>query len=180
MRIPLVVGNSISIIAIVLTLYIATALRDFQNPIRFPILLLCWFSMLYFTHCISHYIVGRILGIEFSHYRLSKSMLSKANLPIVSKLFSAKVFLTLIIKKRKSGSKMFAMFISGPLASMFSPLVVVAISYGFDKTSAAILLVLTVINATFSGYYSYRLGCIRKGINSLKNICDTVNNRAID
>ncbi len=92
-------------------------------------------------------------------------MLSKAG---ISRIFSAKVFLTLIIKEKRDGLRMFIMFISGPLASMLSPLAIVAISYSFDKISALILLILTIFNIVFTGYYSYKYGCIRKGIDSLK------------
>jgi len=144
---------------------VAYKLRDFS--FRIVPLTICWFSMVYFPHCLAHYVVGRIFGVEFSHYTLSSSMLSKSGIPILSRIFSAKVFLTLRIKKRSGKKSMFAMFLSGPIASMLSPLSIVYIASTYDPTSAKFLAILTVLNIVFSGYFSYKNGCIRKAINSL-------------
>ena len=92
-------------------------------------------------------------------------MLSKANILILSKLLSKRIFLTLVIER---GWKIFAMFLAGPIASMFSPLSIVLISYEFDKAIAISLTILTIFNLVFTGYYSYRYGCIRKDIDSLR------------
>jgi len=164
----LVIGNTISIFFIMFAIVIAFKSQQFKNPLRLLILLVSWFLMLYFTHCLSHYIVGRMLGVQFSHYFLSRSMLAKAKIPVVSRLFSARIFLTLKIKNRAGRKAMFAMFISGALASMFTPLVIVLIAFSFDKHSAMILLLLSLFNICFTGYFSYKYGCIRKALNSLK------------
>ncbi len=166
MRIALV--NSISILCIILTLITAYELRNVQNPLRILLLTICWFSMVYFPHCLAHYVVGRLLGVEFSHYTLSKSMLSKARLPIMSRIFSVKVFLTLRIKKRSGKRAMFFMFLAGPLASMLSPFTISFIVLSYDQTSAKIFTALTIFNILFTGYFSYKHGCIRKALNSLK------------
>jgi len=163
----LIVGNTISAVFIVVAIVLAFEAQHIDNPYRFVLLLISWFAMLYFSHCLTHYIVGRILGVEFSHYFLSKSMLAKAGIPVVSRLFSVKVFLTLKIKRRAGKKAMFAMFLSGALASMFTPLVVVYIAFGFDKQLATILLLLSLFNICFTGYFSYKHGCIRKALNSL-------------
>ena len=155
-RIPLIMGNIISICMMAIALIVASHAYLFSKPIRILILIICWFMMLYFTHCLSHYIVGRLLGIRFRYYFLSKSMLSKANIPLISRLTSVKAFLTLKLAEKPKGWKGFAMFIAGPLASMLSPLVIVAIAYSYDQWSSAILLVLTIGNIIFTGYYSYR------------------------
>jgi len=166
MRISIV--NTLSLICIVLILIASYEARKIDYPIRILPLIICWFSMVYFPHCLAHYIVGRLFGVEFSHYTLSRSMLSKSGIPIISRMFSVRVFLTLRIKRRARRG-MFPMFISGPIASMLSPLAVVYITYTYDKTSANILAILTILNIVFSGYFSYRNGCIRKAINSLKS-----------
>jgi len=120
-RIPLIMGNIISICMMAIALIVASHAYLFSKPIRILILIICWFMMLYFTHCLSHYIVGRLLGIRFRYYFLSKSMLSKANIPLISRLTSVKAFLTLKLAEKPKGWKGFAMFIAGPLASMLSP-----------------------------------------------------------
>jgi len=165
-RLPLFIGNFASICMLVLAVY--TAKQAYVFPIRIPILIVCWFFMLYFSHCLAHYIVGRLLGIEFRYYFFSSSMLAKARIPVISKLFSATVFLTLKLAEKPKGWRGFAMFIAGPLASMLSPLVIVAIAYGYDRFASSILLILTIGNGIFTGYYSYRYGCIRKGLNALQ------------
>lgn len=167
MRLPLIVGNVLSICMLILAIIITKRAFLIYQPLRILILLICWFLMLYFSHCLSHYIVGRILGIRFRYYFLSKSMLSKAGIPVISRLLSVKAFLTLKLVEKPKGWRGFAMFIAGPLASMFSPLVIVAFTYGYDKSSSAILLIVTIVNIVFTGYYSYRYGCIRKALGSL-------------
>ncbi len=166
-RIPLAIGNLASVSVLVIAVLIARQACELVQPIRFLILLICWFTMLYFSHCLSHYIVGRVLGIEFRYYFLSRSMLSKAGIPLISKLFSAKVFLTLKLAERPRGWRGFAMFIAGPLASMFSPLLIVWVS-SCDPTSSTPLLALTIGNALFTGYFSFKHGCIRKALDCLK------------
>ncbi len=167
-KIPLVVGNIVSISMLIIAILTARHAYLLGQPLRLIVLLICWFTMLYFSHCLAHYIVGRALGIGFRYYFLSKSMLSKAGNPLLSKLFSAKVFLTLKLAKKPRGWRGFAMFIAGPLASMFSPLLIVWIS-SYDPTSSTLLLALTIGNALFTGYFSLKHGCIRKALDCLRS-----------
>ena len=160
----IVTGNLISVCMLILATIVAEKAYLLTQPLRMIVLLICWFAMLYFSHCLSHYIVGRLLGIEFRYYFLSKSMLAKAGIPVISKLFSAKLFLTLKLAEKPKGWRGFAMFIAGPLASMLSPLLIVAIAYGYDARSAELLLALTIFNAIFTGYFSTKHGCIRKAL----------------
>ena len=164
----LVTGNLISVCMLILALSVAKMTYLLTQPLRIIILLLCWFTMLYFSHCLSHYVVGRLLGIKFRYYFFSKSMLSKV--PIISKLFSAKVFLTLKLAERPRGWRGFAMFIAGPLASMFFPLLIVAIAYGYDIRSAEFLMAITMFNVIFTGYFSFKHGCIRKALDCLRKL----------
>lgn len=167
-KLPLPLGNSICLLFIAIAIELAELSRSLVFAFRLPVLIACWFAMLYFTHCPSHYVVGRLLGIEFEYYFLSKSMLAKANIPLLSSMLSKKFFLTLKIKERKPGKRTFIMFISGPLASMFSPLAIPIIVLSYDSFTSYLLFLLTAANAVFTGYYSYRFGCIRKGIDALK------------
>ena len=169
-KIKIVYGNIVSIIFVAVAVYLSKVASIFPFLLRVLISLFCWYAMLYFTHCISHYIVGYILGVKFSHYFISKSMLSKAKIPLLSTLFSRKVFLGLKIKRKSSNFRMFLMFLAGPLASMFSPLVIVFNIYSYDKLIGFLLLILTMGNIIFTGYYSYKFGCIRKALNSLKGL----------
>ena len=167
MKIPLFVGNSLSLLILSTAILLAEYGWLTPPPVRIFILIVCWFLVLYFSHCLTHYIVGRLLGVEFDYYYLSSSMLSKANIPL-SNIFSTRIFLTLKIRRRATKRKMFIMFLSGPLASMFFPLIVVIIAHGYDRLSSTILALISMANIFFTGYFSYKHGCIRKAINSLR------------
>mgnify|MGYP000058806896 CR=1 FL=1 len=167
MKIPLFVGNSLSLLILSTAIVLAEYGWLTPPPVRIFILIVCWFLVLYFSHCLTHYIVGRLLGVEFDYYFLSSSMLSKANIPL-SNIFSTRIFLTLKIRRRATKRKMFIMFLSGPLASMFFPLIVVIIAHGYDRLSSTILALISMANILFTGYFSYKHGCIRKAINSLR------------
>jgi len=99
-RIPLLIGNAISIGMLILAVEIAKHAYALLDIPRILVLIICWFTMLYFSHCLSHYIVGRLLGIKFRYYFLSSSMLAKAGIPIISRLLSVKAFLTLKLAEK--------------------------------------------------------------------------------
>ncbi len=155
--------NAISACIIILTLLLSNYAFYVEKLFRIILLLACWFSMLYFTHCLAHYVVGRLLGVEFDYYFLSRSMLFKVS----PRLFSARIFLTLKLRKKPKGWRGFIMYLAGPLASMLSPLSVAFIALSYDRLSALVLFALTAFNAIFTGYFSFKYGCIRKGLNCL-------------
>ncbi len=64
----LVVGNVVSVCMLTLAVVVAEIAGSIRQPYRLIVLLGCWFTMLYFSHCLSHYVVGRILGIEFKYF----------------------------------------------------------------------------------------------------------------
>ena len=61
-RIPLWAGTSLTALATLLTILL-TLTSNYP-----PLKILCWFGLLYFPHCLSHYVVGRLLGIRFRYY----------------------------------------------------------------------------------------------------------------
>ncbi len=158
-RIPIWLGNMLTLSMTALTIFTAVNVKIAIVQI------ICWFMLIYFPHCLSHYVVGRLLGIRFRYYYLSRSMLSKAGIPFISKVTSVKAFLTLRLDCKPRGVRGFLMYISGPLASMSFPAITVFTSTGIVRY---VLAVMTIGNAMFSGYYSYKYGCIRKAINALK------------
>lgn len=161
--------NTALVICSLVVFYFSYEIRRLHYAFKIPISLILWFLSIYCVHCLAHYIVGTILGIRFKGYKFSKSMLSKAGIPIISKIFSKKVFLTLIIGERRDKKANFYMFISGPIASILFPFVVSLIIYSHSKLLGVFLIVLSSFNAVFTGYFSYRYGCIKKALNSLKN-----------
>jgi len=155
--------NFISASILVLTLLVAKLSCRLPELFSLTILTVCWFSMLYFSHCLTHYVTGRLLGIKFRYYTLSPSMLSRT-FPFLKRF---RVFLTLRLAEKPEGWRGFAMFASGTLASMLSPLLVVYISE-CNPLAFRFLLSLTAFNIVFTGYFSSKQGCISKGLKCLK------------
>lgn len=97
------------------------------SMVSLVLLLIAWFCFWFFSHCLAHFVVGKILGIDFRFYFVGKSNILKLNLPVVSWLASRILVLGIKInhksfqhvpKKRRA-----AMFASGTIASMTSPLI---------------------------------------------------------
>jgi len=160
---PLHKVNAVSASILVLTLLVAKLSCNLPAPSSLIPLMICWFSMLYFSHCLTHYVTGRLLGIKFRYYTLSPSMLSRT-FPFLKRF---RVFLTLRLAEKPRGWRGFVMFTSGALASMLSPLLVVYISR-CDTLAFRFLLCVTVLNIIFTGYFSSKQGCISKGLKCLK------------
>ncbi len=97
-------------------------------------------------------------------------MLSKAGIPVISKLLSSRVFLTLRLAERPEGWRGFVMFASGALASMLSPFLIAVISWVNPPTRqySYPLFLMSIGNAVFTGYFSLRYGCLAKALRCLK------------
>ncbi|RUM34751.1 MAG: hypothetical protein DSY33_01370 [Archaeoglobus sp.] len=156
--------NCTSTLILASTLVVAVLSCHLPSIFAFMVLIVCWFSMLYFSHCLAHYLIGSILGIKFKYYTLSRSMLSKK----FHFLENINIFLTLRLDEKPKGWKGFAMFVAGPVSSMLTPLTIVVISWTCHPFISKILLLLTVFNALFTGYFSSKYGCVYKGLKCLK------------
>ncbi len=162
-RYPLHRVNAVSTAILALTLLLAKLSCSFTMPLSLTLLVICWFLILYFSHCLAHYVTGRLLGIKFRYYTLSPTMLSRS-FPFLRRF---RVFLTLRLAEKPEGWRGFVMFTSGALASMLSPLLVVYISR-CNPLAFRFLLSITLFNIIFTGYFSSKQGCISKGLKCLK------------
>lgn len=144
-------------------------------PLRLPILMLCWFLLFYFTHSPAHYFAGRLFGIRFEYYFLGTSRISRAGIPLLSRIAKKLPYVVGVRIDRSSLNSVSRkgvaiMYLSGPLASVFAPSLVPLISQavGVSTVESAILVFLTLGNATVSLYLSKKHGCIAKAVKLLK------------
>lgn len=167
-------GNAIEITGLsyaILSLFLV-------NPVPHPLqklmlLLTSWFCFWFFSHCLAHFVVGRIFGVNFLYYFVGKSSLIKLNLPFIS--FFAKIFPVLGIKmdkasfKNLSPKKQAVVFASGALASMISPLIclIYAIIY-LEAWIGGFLSVMTTGNIVFTLIFSAKVGDLSKARKSLR------------
>ena len=122
-----------------------------------------FFILWYFPHCLFHYIVGRAVGIKFSHYFLTRSSVRK-----MGGVFERFAIPTLGIKVKDWGRSgrwgRFFMFSAGVLATMTLPLIPAIALY---LEGQAWLLFIALLNIGSDLYFSSKVGDLRKALNSL-------------
>jgi len=165
MKLSIRLGNFLQLFMLCLAIVIA-----FIADHIFPFLIstiIFW----YFSHCLTHYIVGSIFKIRFSYYFITTSSIKKLR----GFKSISKYFYTLGIKidweKSKSGKIGFVvMFISGALASILCPFLIVLIAYVRSfKFESITLSALWILNTMFTLYFSSKVGDIHKAKRALKS-----------
>jgi hypothetical protein len=160
-RIPLAFGNLTGLLGTCIAFLLVYYAASIQySSIKFILYLLSIGCLIFFPHCLAHFIVGSSVKIRFKYYGVGRSSISKLALPI--RLPSLPV-LTLIIDHRSFVSVSWigraAMYASGVIASVTMPFIVVV--YTFNQLSISlwlILLVLVIANLLFDLYYSPKFG----------------------
>jgi len=173
-RISIWLGNLIEIAGIAFGfLFIYFTNSSFHHVFNVILLLAAWFCFWFFSHCLTHFVLGKILGVNFLFYFVGRSNIVKLNLPAVSSL--ARRFPVLGIKvenaslQRVAPHKRAIMFASGAVASMISPLicVVYALLY-LPAWIGAFISVLTVGNIVLTLIFSSKVGDLWKARKSLQ------------
>lgn len=173
-RIPIVVGTLIEIAGILFGTYLV-----FIGPsvavlfLRFLLYLVAWVCLLFFSHSLTHYVVGRVVGVRFQYYSLGKSSVYKLKAPLLSKMASRSVVFTLNIDRASLRSVSYAgrmaMYASGAIASMVLPFLVAFASLGhLPIVFNSFLFLLSVANLVFDAYYSPKAGDISRALASRK------------
>jgi hypothetical protein len=161
-------GNGLEIIGVLVAILLVVVAPDIDDILlRFLAYLLSWGCLVFFPHCLAHFITGRLVGVRFTHYLVSRSPITKLKLPIISEVMSKVPLLGLKIDRRslKSASRgaRAVMFASGAAASMILPFFVVVASLGRLPTiSSGVLLLLSIGNLAFDLYYSPKAGDISR------------------
>ncbi len=117
----------------------------------------------YFPHCLAHYIVGRVVGLDFSHFVLGSSPLKRINSPVVKRLDSLLprlgIRLTHQSRKRANPTQRLLMFSSGVVTSTLLTLIPTLFAYSTITVPLnAILPVLWTGYLLFGSYFSPRYG----------------------
>ncbi|MEM4472549.1 MAG: hypothetical protein QXK03_02885 [Archaeoglobaceae archaeon] len=158
-KIPIWLGNVIEIIGISIAFYFLFLSLNFVSFKKLLFLLISWTCFWYFTHCLAHYVVGKLFGIEFLYYYIGKSAILKLKIPIF-KPFKLIPVLGLKTKpesvKRISKKKVAIFYASGALFSMFSP--AITLLFATEFFVFLFLLILTLSNIFFTLIFSPKIG----------------------
>jgi hypothetical protein len=160
----LAAGTVISVLGTVVGALVLLFVRPTLDPLpAFGLLLAGAIILLLAPHCLTHYLVGRLVGIRFLYYFFSHSALGRLPLPGVRPLARRLPLLTIKVAPldllRVPRKRAAAMLASGTAVSMGLPWF--AVVYGFmqGQSLAAILVaVFAVANVGFTLYFSPRVG----------------------
>jgi len=162
-RLSLAQGASLCVVGLLigLTLLVASP-RIRLFPVNVLFLLVAWFCLWFFSHDLSHHIIGRIFGVGFRYYFLGRSTITRLSLPIASNLLRMVPVLGLKIDKSSlksaSPNKARAMYASGAISSMFLPWLVIPTGFLVGLPVGILLTILTIANVVFTLYFSPRVG----------------------
>ncbi|MEM4211512.1 MAG: hypothetical protein QXX16_00395 [Nitrososphaerota archaeon] len=172
--IPLWAGNSIEVIGIFLGAIMLCLVSLMYNPLlRLVSLFVAWLCFWYFSHCLAHYIVGRLLGVNYLYYYFGRSSLIKLNLRPIS--FIMKFVPVLGIKidkasfKNVSRYRKAATYASGAFASMLAPLIPFIYSAIYlDLFTTLAFGFITFGNIIFTLYFSSKVGDLSRARKALR------------
>lgn len=163
-KIPIMEGNLLEVAGILASMYLVLLASEIpMTALSFLLYLVALCGLLFFPHCLTHYIVGRLLGIRFRYYSVNRSAVSKLRLGPLASIASGFVVLRLNIDRESLRSvtplRRNAMFMSGAIASMIFPFFPALASLGHLPIFLSILLLLISIgNFAFDLYFSPRAG----------------------
>ena len=163
-KIPLILGNVIEILGVAVAILLIVAASGVNSAlVRFLFYLISWACLVFFPHCLTHFVVGRLVGVRFRHYIVGKSSITKLRLPVVSAVATLFLLLELRVDRRSlgslSGGARAATFASGATASMIFPFLVPVVAFRhLPAVWSFALLLLSLANVCFDLYYSPKAG----------------------
>jgi hypothetical protein len=154
LRIRLRVGHAITLSGTILGLVLLYFTVYVMPLVRVIFTLAAFFALWYFPHTLCHFIVGRLLGVNFSYYfvgrtglrRLIKSV-GKIPIPVLGIKIDRNSF-DKVARWRKR-----TMFLSGVFASMFLPVLCLAVSLSYPYNVVMLLIVFGNIAFTLPASY---------------------------
>jgi hypothetical protein len=162
--IPLWIGNIVGVAGSCFAGFLIYAAPNFTSVlIRFILYLISMGCLIFFPHCLTHFVVGSLMGVHFKHYSLSRSPVERLGIPFISNLASKLPVLSIRIDRTSfsavSRKARAAMFASGALCSMILPFVSVVWSLNELPVSLNLLLFMLCLgNLLFDVYYSPKSG----------------------
>ena len=163
-NIPLWIGNIVGISGSCFAVFLIYTAPTFTSVlIRFILYLISMGCLIFFPHCLAHFVVGSLMGVHFKHYSLSRSGIARLGIPFISDLASRLPLLSIKIDRVSfstlSGRARVAMFASGALCSMSLPFA--SVVWSLDELPISFSFVLLMIclgNVLFEIYYSPKSG----------------------
>jgi len=173
-RIPIAVGNLVEIAGILFALYLIVMAPEVTVvPLKLILYLVAWVFLLFFSHSLTHYAVGRLVGVRFRYYSFGKSSVYRLRIPFLSMIASRAPVLTLKVDQGSlqlvgRGGRI-AMFSSGAIASMVFPFFVAFASFrDLPMVFSVFLFLLSAANLLFDCYFSPKAGDISRAISAAK------------
>lgn len=169
-KIPIAVGNLVEVAGTLLGVYLILVVPDVDSLLlKLIVYLVAWDCMEFFPHSLTHYVVGKLVGVKFRHYSLGKSAAYKLKIPLLGGVASRLRVLTLNVDRAslRSASRRgrVAMFSSGAIASMLLPFIVAFASFrDLPFVLSGFLFFLSVANLAFDVYFSPKVGDISKAM----------------
>ena len=173
-KIPIAVGNLVEIAGILFALYLIVIIPEAALvPLKLILYLVAWACLLFFPHSLTHYAVGRLVGVKFRYYSIGKPSVYRLRIPFLSTVASKLPVLTLKVDRGSlqvvSRAGRIAMFSSGAVASMVFPFFVAFASFReLPLVFTVFLLLLSAANLLFDSYYSPKAGDISRAISAAK------------
>ncbi len=139
------------------------AIRIETLAVQISLMLFALFALWFFTHDLTHHIVGKIGGINFEYYFLGRSAIRKLKLPLVSELTNRIPVLVLKIERSSlasaSPNARRWMHASGALVSMFLPWILVPSTFAVMPYWVSVFITLLILgNILFTMYFSPKTG----------------------
>jgi hypothetical protein len=163
-RISLAEGAALSVtgLGIGIIAWLAALDPSLRLLIRILLLLFTWFTLWFFSHDLTHHIIGNTLGVRFKYYFLGRSAITKLKLPLISRVLQHVPVLILKIDKASLAKVSVAsrrwMHLSGAISSMVLPLLVLPTSYSLGPGVGVLFTFLVVGNVLFTLYFSSKSG----------------------
>ena len=171
-RIPIAVGSLVEVAGILFALYLVVITPEVTFvPLKLILYLVAWVCLLFFPHSLTHYAVGRLVGVRFRYYSFGKSSVYKLRIPFLSMIASRSPVFTLRVDRASlqlvgRGARI-AMFSSGAVASMVCPFFVAFSSFrDLPVMFSVFLLLLSASNLLFDCYFSPKAGDISRAISA--------------
>ncbi len=163
-RISLAQGVTLSVSGLLFGLVALLIAPIVSSPsIKLLLLLVAWLCFWFFSHDLTHHLVGRAFGIEFEYYFIGRSAIRKLDLPIVAEVMRRIPILGLKINRssleKASPNERRWMLRSGALSSMILPWLILPTSYSIGPVWLGVFFtLLTVGSDLFTLYFSPKVG----------------------
>jgi hypothetical protein len=163
-RLSVTVGVTLGVLGTLLGFLVLILLPYFGNVYMQIIILLGSFALLaYFSHCLAHFIAGKIVGLNFSHYVFGASPLTQNNYEMIRTLdrLLPRLGIRLTNESRQNAThrQRVILFSSGILTSTLLPLIPVMMGYLSTPSPLEFLpSLIWIAYVIFGAYFSPKFG----------------------